>query len=232
TRSSGEHGELRVEALQVQLAHHRVVALLHEEETRPGLQLLLDELEFALREAEALLVFGRIGIGVGKENLGRGLLDDRAGDGAAQGIARALRRRAEHPVELAPDLQAILRELLERGIGEEPRELVRPAHETPPVQERPDYVKEIERDGSAGHLVVEELRDIRSEERRARDPTRERVRRVVERPGVIPTEALAPPAESRVNPVGARRVRKLDEPREAARCDLEGERPAQRLIEI
>jgi len=48
-------------------------------------------------------------------------------------------------------------------------------------------VKEIERDGSARHLVVEELTHIHPEERGARDPTGERVERVVERPGVIST---------------------------------------------
>ena len=81
---------------------------------------------------------------------------------------------AQDAVQLAPDLEAILGELLEGRIGEQSRELIRPAHESPPIEERSDDVEEIQRDGCARDLVVQEFGDVGPEERRPRDaaPTR------------------------------------------------------------
>src|SRR5579863_9868933 len=89
--ASGNHFKLGIEPLKVQLAHHRVMSLLDEELPRAGLELFFDELELPLREPESLDVFGRIRIGVRKENLGRGLFYNRSTDGTVKHIARALR---------------------------------------------------------------------------------------------------------------------------------------------
>ena len=120
--------------------------LLHEEHARAWLELFLDELELALGQPESLDVLRGVRIRVWKEDLCRRLLDDRARDGARQRIAWALRRRTKNPVQLAPDLEAILGELLESRIREQARELIRPADEPPSVEERSDDVEEIQRD--------------------------------------------------------------------------------------
>src|ERR1700691_862912 len=158
------------------------MSLLHEEHARAGLKLFLNELELALGQTESLDILRGVRIRVWKEDLRRRLLDDRARDRARKRIAWALRRRTKNPVQLAPDLEAILGELLEGGIGEQARELVRPAHEAPPIEERPDDVEEIQRDRCAGDLVVQEFGDVRPEERRPGNAGREGVRRIIERP--------------------------------------------------
>ena len=60
----GDHRELRIKALEVELAHHALVALLHEEAPGAGLELLLDEPELALGEPEPVAVVLRVRIGV------------------------------------------------------------------------------------------------------------------------------------------------------------------------
>ena len=78
----GDHGELGLKALEIELAHDALMTLFHEEPPRAGLELLLNELELALGEAKACAVVLAVRVRVRKEDLGRGLLDDRATDGA------------------------------------------------------------------------------------------------------------------------------------------------------
>src|ERR1700722_12441157 len=100
--------------------------LLHEKHARAGLELFLDELELALGESESLDVLRGVRIRVREEDLRRRLLDDGSRDGTRKRIARTLCRRAQDAIELAPDLEAILGELLEGGVREQSRELIRP----------------------------------------------------------------------------------------------------------
>src|SRR5438477_389541 len=82
--STGYDRQLLMKSLQIELAHHRGMALLHQEHPGPGLQLLLQELELPLREAEALDVFVLKRVRIRKENFGRRLLNDGAADGRTQ----------------------------------------------------------------------------------------------------------------------------------------------------
>src|SRR2546429_496265 len=74
-RASGDHGELGIEALQVELADDALVALADEEATRAGLELRLDEVKLPFSEPEPRHVILGAGVRIGKEHLGRGLLD-------------------------------------------------------------------------------------------------------------------------------------------------------------
>ena len=118
TCAARDDGELRIEALEIELADDAVMTLSDEESPRAGLK-LLDELELPLAQSKPfdVVVSGRLN--VGEEDLGRGLLDDRAADGALQDIARALRRQTHHPVELSPGLRSILRKALKGRVGQE-----------------------------------------------------------------------------------------------------------------
>src|SRR5579863_4596518 len=95
--AAGNHRELRVEAFEVELADDAVQSLLEQKQPRHRLQPLPDQPELALGEPE-LAVFLRAGIAVRKENLGWGLLDNRAADRAIQHIARTLCRQTEHAI--------------------------------------------------------------------------------------------------------------------------------------
>src|ERR1700722_4217890 len=108
------------------------MSLLDEEGAGTGLELLTDQLELALAQAESLRVLLSAGVAVRKEHLGGSLLDQGAADRARQYVACALRGEAHDPVQLAPGLRAVLREGLEGRVGEQPPELVHPAHHAPP----------------------------------------------------------------------------------------------------
>ncbi len=92
--------------------------LFDQEHPRARLELFLDQLELTLREPESLDVIRCGSIGIRKEDLCRSLLDDCPTDRAQQSVARALRRRTEDPIELSPDFQSVLGELLKGRIGE------------------------------------------------------------------------------------------------------------------
>ena len=47
-RAPGNHRQFAVEALQIELANHAVMRLLDQKHARAGLQLFLDQPEFAL----------------------------------------------------------------------------------------------------------------------------------------------------------------------------------------
>src|SRR4029077_16603725 len=107
---------------------HALMALLDEEPPGSRFELFLDQPEVPLRESKAFAAVGRMRIRVRKENLGRGLLDQRPTDRTSQDVACALRREGHDAIELAPGLRAVLCEVLEGRIREEPPELVHPAH--------------------------------------------------------------------------------------------------------
>ena len=145
---------------------HRVVTLLDEKHARARLELLLDELELALARARNPPMYSsRLASEFGKRILvGVCSMIVRLIElaSASLGLWVAAQRTA---VQLPPDLEAVLGELLEGRVRQEPRELIRPADEAPPIEQRPHDVKEIERDRSASDLVLQELRDVDSEER-------------------------------------------------------------------
>src|SRR6185437_2509698 len=105
-RPARDHLQLRLEATQIELRHDAVVTLLDEEAARSGLQALADQAEFPFGQAEAFGVILPARFRIREEDLGRGLLDDGPADRALQHIARALRRQAHDPIELAPGLRA------------------------------------------------------------------------------------------------------------------------------
>ena len=86
--TAGDHREFRVTAFQIELADDAVVTLLDQKHARAGFQLLLDQLEFALAQAETARVLLVARVGVRKEHLGGRLLDEGAADGAVEHVAR------------------------------------------------------------------------------------------------------------------------------------------------
>ena len=186
-----DHGEFGIKTLEIELADDALMALAYEKPSRAGLEFLLDESELPLGEPKALAVVVPVRIQVREEHLGRGLLDDRAADGAGEDIARALRGERHDAVQLPPRLGSILREALEGGIREQPPELIHPTHEPSAIKEMPHEMKEIERDGGAAHFVIEEIRDIEPHDRVtraawcAREPRDDEILFVVEDPGVV-----------------------------------------------
>ena len=71
------HNTLRIlcEAFQIEFADDAVMRLFHQELARSGLELLLDEPKLPFAQTESVGVFTAIGIGIGKEDLGRCLFD-------------------------------------------------------------------------------------------------------------------------------------------------------------
>ncbi|MBV6416901.1 MAG: hypothetical protein CMLOHMNK_01519 [Steroidobacteraceae bacterium] len=208
------------------------MALLDEELPRAGLDLLLDELELPLGQAETFDVLGRVGIRIREQDLGWRLLDDRSADRAVEHVARALRREAHHAVELAPGLRTVLGEPLEGRIGQKLPELVHPADELPAIEQLADDVEQVERDRRACQCVVEELGDIDSEQAGLRELADEGVLRIVEHPGIVSLRALAPSGKAHVDTFRSGRVGELDQPRQPARCGLKRKGPHQRRVEI
>src|SRR5437879_11251834 len=82
-RASRDHGELGIEALQVELADDALMALADEEAPCAGLELRLDEVKLPFGEPKPRDEILGAGVGIGKEHLGRGLLDQGPADGAA-----------------------------------------------------------------------------------------------------------------------------------------------------
>ena len=66
-RGAREHRELVGEAAQVQFHHDRVMTLLDEEAARFGVQVVTDELEFRLGQAQPVDIIRFTPIGVGRE---------------------------------------------------------------------------------------------------------------------------------------------------------------------
>src|SRR3546814_2459702 len=95
-------------AAQVQFHHDRVMTLLDEEAARFRVQVVTDELEFRLGQAQPVDIIRFTPIGVGQQDLGRDLLHDTVRDIRAQRIGRALRAENQEGVLLAVGLQAIL----------------------------------------------------------------------------------------------------------------------------
>ena len=164
--TAGNHRQLGVEALQIELADDAVMRLLHQEHARARFELLLDEPEFSFGESESFGVFSAIRIGVGKEDFGRRLLDQRSADRALKHIARTLRREAHDAVQFAPGLRAVLGEAFECRIRQQPPELVHPAHQPAAVEKLAHQMKQIQRDRRAGQRVIEEFRHVESDDRR------------------------------------------------------------------
>src|ERR1700679_1299604 len=71
--AAGNHRQLGIETLEVELADHAVMRLFDQEHPRTRLELDLDEFEFTFGQPESPRVFLEIGIRVRKENLCRRL---------------------------------------------------------------------------------------------------------------------------------------------------------------
>src|SRR6185312_4222488 len=98
TGAPREHRELAVKTLQVEAANNALMSLLHEERACSRLELLLHQPKLTLGKSEALGVLLFRGVGIREEDLGRGLLDDRAADAALEDIARALGRKTHNAI--------------------------------------------------------------------------------------------------------------------------------------
>ena len=200
----------------------------------PGSSCSLMQPELALGEPEALRCTPRHSHRRSGKNILVGVCSMmRAADGTVQHVARALRRQAHDPIQLAPGLRAVLGEALERGIGQQAPELVHPAHEAAAIEQLANEMEEVQRDRRTRHLVIEEVGDVEPDHGAvlsSADST-ESVG-VVEHPGVVA------PACARTSARGAHaglrigRIQELDQPRQPPRRRLERQRAAQRLIEI
>src|SRR5687768_17284491 len=103
------------------------MALLDQEFSRSGFKLLFDQLEFPFSKAEALRVFLEIGVGIGKEHFGGGLLDNCAADGALQHVASALGSEAHDTVQLAPGFRSVFGEIFKCWVRKQAPKLIHPA---------------------------------------------------------------------------------------------------------
>lgn len=122
--SSGEDGEFVVKALEIQLGDDAVMSLLQHELPALDGELTRDQLEFALRQLEAIDIVGMIAAGVRQKNLCRALLDDGVSDRRDDRVARALGRKQHEAVLLADRLKLVLREIAEPFVLEGFPELV------------------------------------------------------------------------------------------------------------
>ena len=111
-------------------------------------------------------------------------------------------------------------------------ELIHPAHEPPPVEQMTHEMKEIERHGRPTHLVIEEVRDVEADERVPGELRHHRVLLVVEHPRVIAASELTPAHETGKQPLGVRRIEKLDQARQPAGRSLQRQCAVQRLVEV
>src|SRR5580698_4684160 len=89
---SGNHGQFAIKAFEIQLTHHTVISLSHQELARADRQLLLDQSKLPLGQAEALDILAMRAFWIREENLGRRLLDEGAADGRGQHIRSEERR--------------------------------------------------------------------------------------------------------------------------------------------
>ena len=158
------------------------------------------QLELVRGEAEAVHIIGGARLGIGHEDLGRGLLDDRAGDAALERVLRALRGEADDPVALADRLLPILD----------------PAHENVVVQRLPAFVDDDDRRGSVQPFLdpVEEVHHGRRAHRRIVEDRghveADRVRGqiglvpfIVEQPGALAVAPPGPQPRPEIGGVGA-----------------------------
>ena len=76
-----DHRQLAVKTFKIELTHHTVMGLFHQEHARARFELLLDQLEFALGEAKPRGVIGEVGVRIGEEHLGGRLLHQGSADG-------------------------------------------------------------------------------------------------------------------------------------------------------
>src|ERR1700733_15164948 len=136
--STGNHPQLGVKALQVELTDDAVVSLLDQEPARAGFQPMPDQPKFALSQTKASGVFLITGIGVREQHLGRRLLDDGAADRTVEYVAGALGCQTHDTVELAPGFWAVLGKALKGRIGEQAPEFIHAAHQPPAIEQLPD----------------------------------------------------------------------------------------------
>ena len=155
-----------------------------------------------------------------EEDLGRRLLDDRAADADCR--ARRWRfawHRHMAAFELAPGFRAVLGEMLEGRVRQQPPELIHPAHQPPAVEELAHQVKQVQRDGSARSRVVQEIRDIEAEDRMVLVSSGDdRSSGIVEDPRVVALGSLRTTGRSRRRRPRVGRVQELDEARQAPRA--------------
>src|SRR5665213_222891 len=160
---SGNHGEFALKTFEVQLAHHTVVSLSHQELPRADGQLLLDQSKLPFGQPEALDILGMRAFRIREENLGRRLLDESPADGRRQYITDALSRQAHHAVEFAPGSRPVSRETLKCLIRQQPPEFIHPAHQAAPIEHPAYQVKQVQRQWRPDRLLIEEIRDIKTD---------------------------------------------------------------------
>ena len=159
TRQDGQHV---IEARQVEVADHRVLRLL-DQEVAEG-QLVADDLELALGQAEfvdQVLAAGAVGA---EENLAGTLLDDRAGNRAVHHVGGRLRSGYDDAVLLADDLQLVLHEVREVGVRQGLPELVDEDRDALAGDQVFDPAHEVHHDRVADFRIVEEGRDVEAHE--------------------------------------------------------------------
>ena len=182
-----DHGQLGFEAFKIELTDHAVMSLLDQKHSRTWFKLVSDELEFSFAQSESLRVLletrrrrsGKntlVGVCSTKVRL-MGLSSTSLGLCVARHITR---------VEFSPGLRAVFRETLEGGIGQQPPELIHPAHEATSVEQLAHQMKQVQGDRRTRQASGREIPSRRtpmSERPANRDTTV--IARIIEDPGVV-----------------------------------------------
>ena len=213
---AGQDGELALHAGQVQARHDAVVALLDQEAVR-GVGQGADQLVLVRGQAEAFDIVRRARPAVGHEDLGRGLLDDRAGDPAFERVAGALGAEADHAVPLADGLFPILDAADERRIVQRLPAFVDDDDRGRAVQPLLDAVEQVHHRRRAHGRIVQDLGHVEADDAGV---DVEAVVGVVEQPGVL--AALAPGAQPRGQVAGAAAAARRGTVRQVAQAPVAG----------
>ncbi len=93
-------------------------------------------------------------------------------------------------------------------------------------------MEEIQCEGRARRLAVEEVGDVEADYRVSREARDHRITLIVEYPGIVAAGAVTPARQACVDAFAASRICELDESRESSSGRLQRQRSAQRLIEV
>jgi hypothetical protein len=156
---AGEDGHLGFHSSQVEIDQRRSRGLFEQELAR-ALGQGTQQRPFGRGELESVAVVALVGVLVGQEDLGRGLLQQGRGDFRVQGIGRALGAGDDDAVLLADRLELVADEALEVRVVEDLPELVDPEGEGGAVDQWLGAIEQIGRDRGAQVRVVQELGDI------------------------------------------------------------------------
>src|SRR5208282_4499254 len=100
--------------------------------------------------------------------------------------------RSRFAIDSLRSERAVLREVLERGVGQQTPKLVHPTNQSSPVQQLAHEMKQVQSHGRARELMIQEFRDVESDDGVRGQSRYDTIGRVVEDPRILPLGALAP----------------------------------------